>query len=275
MKFTPKELNGNVNVSRVSPLKEFFVLVGGILGIIFSVYIALGMAIELVVSRLPAGLEQRLGMVYSSMYETDGSTAAENELQRIVDDLSKEIPGGSKSFRYRVNIADNPQVNALALPGGNIVVFSGLLKEMGSENELAFVLAHELGHFANRDHLKGIGRGLVLMAISFALLGGDSSVTEFIMNSTVSVEMKFSQGQESDADLWALDLLNKRYGHVSGAEDFFERVASKEKMGRILYYFSTHPFPEDRINRLRARIEKKGYLLKEKKGLSGALAAIK
>ena len=46
-------------------------------------------------------------------------------------------------------------MNAVALPGGNIVVFAGLLKEIKSENELAMILGHELGHFAHRDHLRG------------------------------------------------------------------------------------------------------------------------
>ena len=81
------------------------------------------------------------------------------------------------------------------------------------------------------------------------------------MNSLLNVEMKFSQRQEKMADLWALDLLNNRYGHVSGAADFFEKMSKKEKKGRILYYFAPHPYPENRVKTLEEQIQEKGYLV--------------
>lgn len=150
------------------------------------------------------------------------------------------------------------------MPGGNIIVFSGLIDSVESENELAFVLAHELGHFTHKDHLRGLGRGLVLLMSSISLFGSDSFITGFIMNSLSNVEMKFSQRQERMADLWALDLLNRRYGHIGGAIDFFEKMAKKEKKGRFLYFFATHPYPQSRVRALKEQIQSKGYLVKEK-----------
>jgi predicted Zn-dependent protease len=105
------------------------------------------------------------------------------------------------------------------------------------------------------------------MAASAALLGADSSATNIIMNSLLKVEMKFSQKQETAADLWALDLLNRKYGHVSGATDFFANRAQKENKGRIRYYFATHPYPDNRVKRLEDRIEEKGYIIKDKTAL--------
>ncbi len=268
MKYVPKELKGNVNVSRTSPLKELTILLGGILGITIAVYAALGFALDLVVTSLPVSIEHKLGSLYSSVYEDSKVTPAGTALQSMLDRLAAEIPPGKDSGQpipeYRVHIVTSTSENAFALPGGNIVVFSALVKESASENELAFVLAHELGHFANRDHLRGLGRRLVLLTASAALFGGDSRVSGFIMNSLLSVEMKFSQHQESAADLWALDLLNRRYGHVAGATDFFKRMSKQEKRGRFLYYFATHPFPESRIRKLEEKIEEKQYLLKDK-----------
>ncbi|MEN8263655.1 MAG: M48 family metallopeptidase [Nitrospirota bacterium] len=268
MKYVPKELRGNVNVSRTSPLKEFAILLGGILGIVIVVYAALGIALDLVVTSLPVSIEQKLGSLYSSVYEDSEVTPAGTALQLMLDRLAAEIPTNKDSVQpppeYKIHIIANTRENALALPGGNIVIFSALVKGAGSKNELAFVLAHELGHFANRDHLRGLGRRLVLLAASAALFGGDSRVSGFIMNSLLSVEMKFSQHQESAADLWALDLLNRRYGHVAGATDFFKRMSKQENRGRFSYYFATHPFPENRIRTLEKKIEEKEYLLKDK-----------
>lgn len=259
MKYTPKELKENVNISRTSPIREFFLLLGGVLGVILIVYIALGFAVDIVVTKLSPEIEQSLGRLYSKIYENTEETTTGIQLQEILDGLAKELPKGE--LQYKVHLVTNSLINAMALPGGNIVVFSGLIKEVKSENELAFVLAHELGHFANRDHLRGLGRRLVLLTISIALLGRDSSAANFLMNSLLNVEMKFSQHQEKMADLWALDLLNRRYGHVSGATDFFEKMSKKEKKGRILYYFATHPYPENRVKTLEEQIREKGYLV--------------
>ena len=280
MKYTQKELKGNVNVSRTSPIKEFFILSGGILGVILVIYIVLGFAVDFVVSRLPTDVEQSLGRLYSGMYENAKKTPAEIRLQQILDELVKQLPTGDVpqphgKLLYKVHLVPNSQVNAMALPGGNIVVFTALIKEVESENEMAFVLAHELGHFANRDHLRGLGRRLVLLVISTTLLGADNSATEFLRNSLLNVEMKFSQRQEREADQWALDLLNNRYGHVSGATDFFEKMSKRDKRGRILYYFATHPYPEDRVQVLEKQIQDNGYLLKEKVPLDEVFRDIK
>jgi Zn-dependent protease with chaperone function len=92
----------------------------------------------------------------------------------MLDGLAEDIPFNESSrqqdMQYKIHIIPDPRINAMALPGGNIVVFSALIKETGSENELAFVLAHELGHFANRDHLRGLGRRLLLLTASAALI---------------------------------------------------------------------------------------------------------
>lgn len=267
IKYTPKELKDNVNISTTSPLKEFFILLGGILGILLIIYIALGFAVDFVVPKLPREIEKRLGALYSNRYkESRMRLPMEMELQRILDELIKEFPSGERD--YKVYLAHRPETNALALPGGNIVVFLGLVKEVKSENEVAFVLAHELGHYAHRDHLRGLGRRLVLLTISTIFLGADNTVTKFIQNSMVNVEMKFSQRQERQADSFALDLLNRRYGHIGGATDFLEKMSRKERMGRFLYFFASHPYPKDRVKALEDQIQKKGYLAKEKLKLS-------
>ena len=87
--------------------------------------------------------------------------------------------------------------------------------------------------------------------------------------------MKFSQKQEKDADFFALDLLQKKYGQVAGATDFFEKLGKKDKRGRILYYFATHPHPRDRVTALSERIKNKRYTIKEKTPLNKAFKNLK
>ena len=268
MKYTPKGLTENVNISHTSPIKEFFLLLGGVLAAILIVYNVLGFAVDLVVSKLPPAIEQRIGNLFTQNYANTKKTTAGTQLQILLDDLLEKHP--DEGINYQVHLVPDANVNAMALPGGNIIVFSGLIEEVESENELSFVLAHELGHFANRDNLRGLGRTLVLLTISTAILGGDNFANKFLMNSLLNVEIKYSQNQEKMADLFALDLLNKKYGHAAGATDFFEKLGKEDKRIRLLYYFATHPHPHDRVKALEERIKNNGYLIKDKKPLDKA-----
>ena len=263
MKFVSKELRNNVNVSSRNPLKEFFLLLGSLLGIVLVIYIGLGFAVDLIVPRLPVSIEKRLGKMFSSAYmakKDQKYRTQEEELQRILNGLAQSI---EIKHNYKVYIIPDKQANAFALPGANIIVTSALIEQIEMENELAFVLAHELGHFANRDHLRGLGRGLVLLAISTATFGADSSLSQVLQKSLKNTEMRFSQEQEKAADLFALKLLNATYGHVGGATGFFKTMAEKEKRKYLLYFFASHPYSQDRIDILEGEIDKNGYLIKQ------------
>lgn len=257
MKFIPKELKGNVNISEVSAGKEFFRLILEILGVLLVVYIILGFAVDFIAPRISIDMESKIGRLYARGLSDKEYPKTREELQGILNDLVKNA--SLPRFDYTVHIEDSEQVNALAFPAGNIVVYSGLLKQAGSKNELAMVLAHELGHYARRDHLRGMGRGLVFLVLSSVTFGADSQVSKFIATSISSVEMKFSQSQESDADMYALDLLYKAYGNAAGATDFYRKMAAKEKVSRVLYFFASHPYIKDRIAKIGSAIKQKGY----------------
>ena len=265
MEFTPKKIKENVNIPKTSPIKEFFVLMGGTLGIMLAIYILLGFAVNLIAPRFSYDIERKIGNIFLKQYVDEKPTSAEQKIQELLDSLVIQLD--EQELTYKTTLINDPLANAMAFPGGHILIFSGLLKEVESENDLAFILAHELGHFANRDHLKGLGRMIVLVGISTTLLGADHSVTDFLINSIQKAEMKFSQKQETAADLYALDMLNEKYGHVGGAKEFFMKISKKNKMGHLRYYFTSHPHPENRMETLSKEIISKGYLEKERKPL--------
>ena len=263
MKFTPSEIKGNINISPVSPVKDFFELVIKILGLLLVAYILLGFAVDYIAPRVSIHTERKLGKLLSAEFEKEARTPVESRLQQIVDELVKKSQS-LPPFTYKVYVEESKKINAFALPGGSIVVFSALLKKADSKNELAMVLAHELGHFYHRDHLRGLGRGLVFLLISSVLFGGDSSVNKVINNALTNAQMSFSRAQEKAADLYALDLLNKTYGGVAGAVDFFEKMSRKEKWWPVFYIFSSHPYPKSRVMALEEAIKTKGYPVGQK-----------
>ena len=262
MKYTPKLLRENVNTSTVSPLREFAVLTGGILGALIVTYVLLGFALEwVVVPHIPQSVERSLGELFLGNYTVEDSPEAQY-LQGILDRLVEHEP--SQTLDYQLHVEENPMVNAMALPGGHIVLYRGLLDRVESENELAMILGHELGHFGERHHLKGLGRGLVLLVLSATLLGDQSGITQFLQDSLAKVESRFSQQQEQQVDEFGLHLLQKTYDHVAGATDFFERIQKEEPEGPLAYFFASHPSPANRVAFLNELIASAHYPIGEK-----------
>tara|TARA_B100000315_G_scaffold259884_1_gene317850 strand:- start:2856 stop:3623 length:768 start_codon:yes stop_codon:yes gene_type:complete len=255
MRYTPKLPKENLNISKKHPLKEFLKLLSGLLLIVFAVYIILGFCVDLVIPHLPQGFESNLGKLYAPMYtsktiDTQNTEEVQNLLNQLLD-----YSDDKKS--YQVYVVESEIVNAVALPERKIIIYSELLKEIKTEDELVFVLAHELGHHVNKDHLRALGRRLVILSISSVFFGQDKSLNSFIGNSLSNTEMKFSQRQEKNADLFALKILLKRYQNPEGAIDFLEKIKKKHNLSKFFYFFSTHPHPQKRIEAIRKKIQEK------------------
>ena len=261
MKYTPRTPRHNHNVSPVSPLKELLILLGGLLTIVVVIYILLGYSVELLVSRISPETEQKIAELFINKFDA-GEVQNKNVvyLQQLVDRM-KEKGCITLPYPVTIHLVDSEMVNAMALPGGHIIVFSSLLDIMESENELSFVLGHEIGHFKNKDHLRGLGRGLVFAAISAILLPPDSSVGRLIGKTVQITESGFSREQESEADAFGLQAIDCAYGHVNGASHFFKHMPRDLDPGHLGHYFSSHPENEKRIKTLLDLSEKKGYAI--------------
>ncbi len=211
-----------------------------------------------VATHLPVKAEIWIGDKLSARFQGRSDEILQQHLDKLLSALADDSP--LHAYPFRIYLNDSDKVNAFALPGGRIVVFQGLLNAVQSENELDMVLTHELGHFAHRDHLQAMGRSL-LVVIGSWLLPGDRS-SDIVPWIAGKLERKYSQKQEASADRWGLDLLNRRYGHVGGATDFFKRLAGKNK-SHFAYFLATHPHPQARLHSLNNLIRQKGYAVRE------------
>jgi Zn-dependent protease with chaperone function len=268
MKFTPRQPapDTNVNVTPTHPLKELAILLGGLVGIIVGTYIVLGFLVDIVVPRISHETEMQLadlfvGMVPERKDEPDQTKA----IQQLVDQLQQKCV--KLPYTFNVHVRKAATINAMAMPGGHIVLFTGLLEKVGSENELSFILAHEIGHYAHRDHLRGFGRALVFMTVSTALFGADSGVSRIVGQALNLTEMSFSREQETWADEYAQDTINCYYGHVAGTTDFFKNIPKAQDPGAFGHYFASHPENRRRIENLENRARLAGFRFEEKKPL--------
>ena len=283
MRFESKLPDDQVNMGEGSPVREAGLLVVGFVVIALVVTTILALSIESLVPLVPPSLEVRF---FGGLAELAGEDEADAEadveqalpydprtdqVQALVDRLALHWADSPYPAFYAFVIED-PLPNAFALPGGAIGVTSGLLDRVQTENELAFILGHELGHFAGRDHLRGLGRGLAISIVWMATgLSGDQ-VESLATTASAFSSRHFDRDQESDADLFGVRLLVQEYGHAAGPRAVFERVLvdpeteanersqeTPRTLERLAGYLSTHPFGPDRIRVLDAFIRNSGW----------------
>lgn len=257
MEFKPALPQHNDNVTHDNPFREFVLLLAGIGAFCTVLYLASGWLIDVAVSRISPEMESR---IFAAPSQPAHSGAAEPDprrrvVQQLVDELRPCLEIG---YPLRVELVASAQANAMAAPGGRVIVLEGLLAKVRSENGLAFVLAHELAHFKNRDHLSGLGRGMVLTALTAVLTGADSGLTRLIAPATEFGVARYSQERELRADDLALQALMCRYGHVGGADEFFAAMADESFLGGIGSYFASHPEARERIKKLEESASRRG-----------------
>jgi predicted Zn-dependent protease len=267
IEYRPVEHDPEVNVSRTSPLKEFLLLLCGLIAVLMIVYVALGLLVDVVVDRLSVEREQEIWNAAETLLEAvipdeaDERSARLKQQQAWVEDLYDRLPADFLArlppYDFRLVVVDDPQINAMALPGGTIVLFSGLLDAVGSDSELIFVLGHEMGHFAERAHLRALGRALIFALIQVVLFGADETAGGAAALIEATAAVRYSQDQELAADTWGLETLTAATGHGGGATDFLARVQERADQAVLedwQYILATHPYPGDRIERLRTLI---------------------
>ncbi len=177
-----------------------------------------------------------------------------NILVQALVSTVKRVP-----YTFRIAIVDKPILNALALPGGYIVIFRGLLESTETPEEFTGVLAHEIQHVLKRHGMRLLVQNMALGLIIGALTGDASGIMTFVLEGAhVLQSLSYSRSAEEEADREGMALLLAAGINPEGMLSFFEYV--KEQHGEndhdpLWRYLSTHPTADDRIEKLRAQAE--------------------
>ncbi|OVE81135.1 hypothetical protein BVY03_04405 [bacterium K02(2017)] len=269
MKFIPKEPDDSVNIpTNTHPLKIFIKVVGGATLIVTSFYFILGFIVNMVVPHIDHDTELSLGKLFNQSmafnHTSEEIDSQQKILQNHLDELISYWPE-APPFQFKISIMPSEDPNAFALPGGNILITSGMIEFLESENTMIMILGHELGHFSNRHHLKSLGRGLLFTLAGAMIFGSDNDATTFLSGIIDVTSAQYSQSEETQADKFGLELLVKKYGHAGGATQFFEKFEDSkfENNSRFQKFLSTHPTSQKRIKLLKKLIHQKGYRIDE------------
>ncbi|MBI5137755.1 MAG: M48 family metalloprotease [Nitrospirae bacterium] len=186
--------------------------------------------------------------------------AVTEPVRRIGGDIVRAA--GDDPERYHFFVVENPQANAFAIPGGYIFVFDGLLTRLHDEEELAGVLAHEVGHVKLEHFFKDQKKiaAADLAAIAAILLGQvNEAVTAFSLAGSASVQLAFSREHEREADQAALGYLDRAGIDPHGLVAFFDTLARQQRLvvpSGQYPYLSTHPGLDERHLRVGRFIER-------------------
>ncbi len=165
-----------------------------------------------------------------------------------------------KNYDWEFTVIDDPKVvNAFCLPGGKVVVYTGLLKLVSSDDELAVVMGHEIAHATLRHGGERVSQNLImnlsLSAADLLVKTKDPKTKKLLLSALgvgaqVGILLPYSRTQESEADEVGLRYLWKAGYDPQAAVTFWEKML-KAGGSRPPEFLSTHPAPEARLARLR------------------------
>jgi len=211
---------------------------------------------SLVASHVPVSWEERLGQAVVEHLAPPRKRCADPSRAQVIDKISATLTAHllNNPYRFRVIVVNDPMVNALAAPGGYILVFRGLLERTRSPEELAGVLAHEFQHVlkrhATRALLQNVSSGLLVAALT----GDASGVMAFGLESAQTLgALRYSRQNEEEADAEGMRMLIQAGVDPAGIIAFFEVLQRGDSKGAALFqYLSTHPQTKERVERLKS-----------------------
>ncbi len=217
--------------------------------------------------------DKALGLQFSQQIEGDTKQfpllpeKGNEEVYRYVRNLTQRLLRTGKvahadDFAWVVKIINDDQtLNAFAVPGGYLYVYTGLIKYLDSEDQLAGVMGHEIAHAALRHSTQQMTQLYGIDALRQIVTGKtDPGLLEQIALSLAS--LKFSRNHESQADEYSVIYLCSTSLNAAGAAGFFEKINGKS--GAPPEFLSTHPDPGNRIKKIQSKARELGCTGKDR-----------
>jgi len=221
------------------------------LSILAMIWFGLPLLADRLAPLVPNALERRIGDAAEGQIRLifGGKTCASPAGRAAFDKLMREIGAAAGlSAPVQAAVLDTPVPNAFALPGGKVYLFNGLLEKAENADEIAGVLAHELGHVSHRDNTRNMiysGGTSFLVGLLFGDVTGSGAL---IFASRSLINATYSRDAEQGADGFAIDVMHQLGRPTKPMGELIFRVTGKEG-DNALSILSNHPLTEDRLQR--------------------------
>lgn len=202
---------------------------------------------EPIATRLPLAWERPLGLQVIEAVTAGARICDDPGGMRALDLMTARLTanGAVRWEDVDVRVVDDKRVNAFAAPGGEIVILRGLIEAAQSADEVAGVLAHEMGHVIHRHPTKMLVRVLGANLLLQMISGSAATV------GAVAMLLTYSRDAELEADREAVALLDAAEAETQGLEDFFARAAGERGGAPLPAFLSTHPSIGERLAALK------------------------
>jgi Zn-dependent protease with chaperone function len=216
------------------------------------IYFSLGLMADLIAYNIPEKYEAQLSMWEGTVIEKDDEEYKKfQHVNKIFVKLAADK--NLRPLPYKLFFVEMPEPNAMAVPGGGVGVTRGFLQEVISDEGLAMVLSHELGHHQHRHTLRSLGRGILWMTFSTLVFGDSDGSYQATSTALNFANAGHSRHQETEADDFGINLAHKHYGPSEKYTEFFQKIHEdhEEGNGRWDALLRTHPYSKDRIVRIK------------------------
>jgi len=237
-------------------LKRFAAIIAiAVASVALLSYLTLVLAPRLIAFAMPDSWRAALGAQIESSFTKDMKACNSPEGRVVLDRLGERIRENNTDLPpFTLTVYSTPAINAFALPGGRIVVFSNLIATADTPEELIGVIAHEIGHVANRHSEAQLVRAVGLQLL-LSLASGGSGGNHLGELASVLAILQYSRDAEREADDYAQTTLGSARIDPLGLKHFFEKIQKLEGDSSILgdlgNMLSTHPVTQERIDAIK------------------------
>lgn len=197
-------------------------------------------------------LEEKLGDLFWDTYRRIERESHDVFVKNTVDSLFTELCDANKIERskFKLHILEKDEINAFALPGDHMVIYTGLIRDCDNEEELTGVIGHELAHLEKNHVMKRLVREVGLSTL-VAMVSGSNSPEMIASTAKMLSSSAFDRRLEKEADITSIDYLIKADVNPEPFADFLYRMADHSGQGsEYMAWLSTHPESKERATYL-------------------------
>ncbi|MCX7799251.1 MAG: M48 family metallopeptidase [Fimbriimonadales bacterium] len=180
-------------------------------------------------------------------------------LRRLADRILRQLPEKDRSpWRFSFDVIESKEINAFALPGGPVFFYTGLLRKLSTEDQVAAVLAHEITHATHQHWASAYAdnqkRRLGLVAVLALLRANRAAFDVASVADDLLFTLPYSRRHETEADMVGYDLMTAAGFNPQGMVEVFDLLRRATAGGKPPEFLSTHPDDAARIRRIQDRI---------------------
>ncbi len=206
------------------------------------------------IDKITKSTEEKLGDLIWKTYSKTATEETNYVIINTIDSIVNKICNANDidSSTIKIHVIQKDEINAFAMPGNHLAVYTGLLNDCENADEVAGVIAHELAHMQKNHVMKKLVKEIGMGAIISLTSGNGGAVSEILHLLSSSA---YDRKLETEADITGVDYLMKAKINPEGLAQFLFRMATSESdMPKEIYWVSTHPESEERAKNIMARI---------------------